>query len=105
MPALSSNDRAYLEIADQLCDLKRHPAWNTYEREIIDEGIYTLKNMLFNEELSDLGQVKGIRAALRALYLIKGKPEEMVRIARDIRQELGMPENTEKERVDAPAAV
>ena len=104
MSALSGNDRAYLEIADQLGDLKRHPAWNTYEREIVDEVIHSLKNMLFNEELSDLGQVKGIRAALRALYLIKGKPDEMIRIARDIRQELGMPE-PEKERVDAPAAV
>ena len=100
MAQLSSNDRAYLEIADQLGDLKRHPAWGTYEREVVDEGIYTLKNMLFNEELSDLGQVKGIRTALRAFYLIKGKPDEMMRVARDIRQELGMPEPEQKERVD-----
>lgn len=89
---LSVNDRAFLETTDALADLKRHPAWAVYETEILDEVIRTLKNMLFNEDLSDIGQVKGIRAALRAFYLVKGKPQEMITAARDVRQSMGMPE-------------
>lgn len=89
---LSSSDRQFVEITDQLADLKRHPAWATYESLIIDDTIATLKDLLFNGELVDLGQVRGIRAALRALYLIKSRPEEMIQTARTVRDELEMKE-------------
>ncbi len=102
---LSNNDRTYLEQAAQLTDLKHHPGWACYEREVLDEAIRTLKNMLFNEKLTDIGTVYGIRAALRAFYLVKNKPEEMINVAREIRQELGYLEpEPAKEMVNAESA-
>ena len=93
---VSSSDRDWLNKTDELADLVRHPAWKTYETEVLDVILTDLKNMLFDDKTSDIGVVQGIRLAMKSVVKLRNRPEELITMARRFREDFGLPSPEEK---------
>ena len=97
MEELSSRDREFVAVGDELRDLINHPAWKTYENAILIPSIDALTQELTEGDNDDPAFLRSARITLRALKAIKDHPYAYVETARAIRRDSGLTESTEGE--------
>ena len=98
---LTSNDREWLDKVAALKDLRNHPAWGVYQDEVLDITIGDIRDMLLNgvsglnSAEEEVGCMKALRTTLKILIKLRERPYELMEVAKNVRQEFGIPDAEE----------